>query len=123
MSTQEGPIKNISETMETFPPSVKPRQPVHLKVLIAVIVVNMLLTLGTVYGYHRLFSQKIVAIDVKGFLAEQRDLYLAGKITMEQATQNLEVLGTTVKKQPGNTIILMGDCTIGPNTKFIKPGE
>ncbi|MEW6715538.1 MAG: hypothetical protein AB1306_10670 [Nitrospirota bacterium] len=44
------------------------------------ILISLLVSLASIFVYDRFFVQKIVAVDIKGYIAEQRDLYISGKL-------------------------------------------
>ena len=73
-----------------------------------------------IFVYDRYFTQKIVSLDIKGFIAEQRDLYLAGKINDEQFRASLDRLEAKVKSIPGNQVVIMGDAVV-KNAEIVKP--
>lgn len=70
--------------------------------------------------YDRCFSTRIVSIDIKGFIAAQRDLYVQGKISDEQLKRNIDSLERTLQKIPANVVVIMGDAVV-KNAEVIKP--
>ena len=86
--------------------------PSWLTVCALCLLVSMLTSAGSVYVYDRHYAQKIVSIDVKGYIAKQRDLYLAGKLTDEQFKGNIDKLDALIKSIPENRVAIMGDAVI-----------
>ncbi|MHC1698872.1 MAG: hypothetical protein AB9919_12595 [Geobacteraceae bacterium] len=76
---------------------------------------------GMIAGYDRWFAQKIVALDVKGYIAEQRDLFISGKIDEEQLKRNFDRLEKVKEKVPGNRVIILGDVLVRKNVEVIEP--
>lgn len=84
------------------------------------LVISLLISLASIFIYDRFFVQKIVAVDVKGYIAEQRDLYLSGKINDEQLKANIDRMEKVVGDIPKNKVVIMGDAVI-KNAEVIKP--
>ncbi len=76
------------------------------------LLVSMLASVGSVYVYDRFYAQKIVAVDIKGYIAAQRDLYLSGKETGKEFRENIDKLATVVKSIPKNRVAIMEDAVI-----------
>lgn len=76
------------------------------------VVISILCSVLSIFVYDRFFAQKVVAFDMKGFIAEQRDLYFAGKLTDEQFRANLDNIEAMIKKVPRRNVVLMGDAVI-----------
>lgn len=69
-------------------------------------------------GYDHFLAKKVLSVDVKGFVEQQQELYLAGKITDEQLKQNYANLKTMVEQIPRNRVVLMGDAVLGGAEKL-----
>lgn len=78
-------------------------------------------TAGMIAGYDRWFAQKIVALDVKGYIAEQRDLFISGRIDEEQLKRNFDRLEKVKEKVPANRVIILGDVLVRKNVEVIEP--
>jgi hypothetical protein len=76
---------------------------------------------GMIAGYDRWFAQKIVALDVKGYIAEQRDQFISGRISEEQLKQNFDRLEKVKEKVPANRVIILGDVLVRKNVEVIEP--
>ena len=87
--------------------------------VILVIVVSMISSVATVAAYDRYVAQKVVAVDVSGFLQEQRDLVLAKKITMDDFKANLERYIGALKSQPRNRVLILEDVIASKNLEKI----
>jgi len=89
--------------------------------LLASVLICATVSAGMIAGYDRWFAQKIVALDVKGYIAEQRDLFISGKIDEEQLKRNFDRLEKAKEKVSGNRVIILGDVLVRKNVEVIKP--
>ena len=87
---------------------------------VLVIVVSMMSSVATVAAYDRWVAQKVVAVDVSGFLQEQRDLVLAKKITMDDFKANLERYLAALKSQPKNRVLILEDVIASKNLEKVS---
>ncbi len=76
------------------------------------LLVSITVSAGSVYVYDRFYAQKIVAVDIRGYIAAQRDLYLSGKETDKQFRANIDKLAAAVKSIPKNRVAIMEDAVI-----------
>ncbi len=90
----------------------------HVAVL--VILVSLGSSIATVAAYDRYVAQKVVAVDVSGFLQEQRDLVLAKKITMDGFKANLERYIGALKSQPKNRVLILEDVIASKNLEKVS---
>ena len=103
-----GPQSEAAETV-----SVKQgKSPGWLGMAAISLLVSMLASVGSVYVYDRFYAQKIVAVDIKGYIAAQRDLYLSGKETGKEFRANIDKLAAAVKSIPKNRVAIMEDAVI-----------
>jgi len=89
--------------------------------LLTTVLICAAVSAGMIAGYDRWFAQKIVALDVKGYIAEQRDLFIRGRINEEQLKQNFDRLEKVKEKVPGNRVIILGDVLVRKNVEIIEP--
>jgi hypothetical protein len=75
---------------------------------------------GTVCVYDRLFGVRIKAFDIRGYMADQKKRFYAGKITEEELLNSLDRVEEVLNRESRNTLILNGDAVIR-NGQFIKP--
>ncbi len=87
---------------------------------VLVIVVSMMSSVATVAAYDRWFAQKVVAVDVSGFLQEQRDLVLAKRITMDDFKANLDRYLAALKSQPKNRVLILEDVIASKNLEKVS---
>jgi hypothetical protein len=89
--------------------------------LVKTVAVSAAVSAATIAAYDHWFAQKIVALDVKGYIARQRDLFVSGKINEEQLKQNFDRLELAREKVPANRVIIMGDVLVRKNVEVIEP--
>jgi hypothetical protein len=94
---------------------------VGLGVILVVSLISSLTTSAiSLVVYDKYVAQKIVAIDVKGYVDEQRDKYLAGKMNDAELRQSFDKLEEATKRVPQNTGVIMGDCVVR-GISIVKP--
>ncbi|WP_226048455.1 hypothetical protein [Geobacter anodireducens] len=76
--------------------------------------------MATVAGYDHWYAQKIVAVDIKGYIAQQRDNYLAGKLSDEELRKSFDRLEAAITSIPKNRVIIMGDAVVR-NAETVRP--
>jgi len=102
-------------------PKKYPKQHPSLVSMIAIcVVVSIGASLATIAGYDRWFAQKVVAVDIKGYIAQQRDDYLAGKMNDDELKKSFDRLETVITAIPKNRVIIMGDAVVR-NAETVKP--
>ena len=84
------------------------------------LLVALITSFASVYSYDRWYAQKIVAVDIKGYIAQQRDNYMAGKLTDEELKRSFDHLENVVIAIPKNKVVIMGDAVVR-NVETIKP--
>jgi hypothetical protein len=84
------------------------------------LLVSLAVSVLALFVYDRFIAQKVVAIDMKGYIAEQRELYLAGRIGDEELRRRLDRLEEVSLAIPANRVVLMGDAVVR-NVEMIKP--
>ena len=77
-------------------------------------------SLATIAGYDRWYAQKVVAVDIKGYIAQQRDNYLAGKLNDDELRKSFDRLEAVITAIPKNRVIIMGDAVVR-NAETVKP--
>ncbi len=87
---------------------------------LSVALVSLTISAATILVYDRYFATRIVAVDIKGFIAAQRDLFVQGKINDEQLKQHIESLERVIENVPANEVVIMGDAVVR-NAKIVKP--
>jgi len=91
------------------------------KTIAKAVLISTVIATGILAAYDNYFAQKIVALDVKGYIAEQRDLYLSGKINDDQLKESFDRLEKVKERVPKNRVIILGDVLVRKNVEEIKP--
>lgn len=81
--------------------------------------ISLASSLTTIFAYDRFYAQKMVAVDIRGYITEQRNAYVAGKITEEQLKGKFDELERVVTSIPKNKIVMMGDAVVR-NVEVVK---
>ncbi|WP_246562040.1 hypothetical protein [Geobacter grbiciae] len=76
--------------------------------------------MATITGYDRWYAQKVVAVDIKGYIAQQRDNYLAGKLSDDDLRKSFDRLEAVITSIPKNRVVIMGDAVVR-NAETVKP--
>ncbi len=96
------------------------RGPGWFAVFVLCLIVSVASASASLYVYDRYYAQKFVAVDIKGYMADLRDQYVAHKMTDEEVKQAIGKLGTALDRIPKNKAIVMADSVI-KNVEVVKP--
>ena len=108
------------EPPKTYPKEQPKRQPGALTLIGACLVVSLGASLATIAAYDHWYAQKVVAVDIKGYIAQQRDNYLAGKMNDDELRKSFDRLEAVITAIPKNRVIIMGDAVVR-NAETVKP--
>jgi hypothetical protein len=109
----------VSEPL--MPPKEHPKlQPGLVPIVALCLAISFGASLATVAGYDRWFAQKVVAVDIKGYISQQRDNYLAGRMSDDELKKSFDRLETVITAIPKNRVIIMGDAVVR-NAETVKP--
>lgn len=126
---KEGMTESIAGQAERIPANDrktkqkdKPGRNLTRRLVTAFLVLGILLasSAASIVVYDRYFATRIVAVDIKGFIATQRDLFVQGKIDDDQLRKNIESLEKAIENIPSNEVVIMGDAVVR-NAKTIRP--
>lgn len=106
---------------ETVPGSTQGnKSPTWTRIALACVCVSVISSIASIAAYDHWYAQKVVAVDLKGYITQQRDNYVAGKISDDQLRRSLDRLEQVVTSIPKNKAVLMGDLVVR-NVEIIKP--
>lgn len=110
------------ETPATAPaPAVAPsRTPSWFGIAILCVLVSVASSVASLAAYDSWYAQKLVAVDIKGYISDQRDKYIAGKLTDDELKRSFDRLEQVVTAIPKNKAVLMGDLVVR-NVEVVKP--
>jgi len=83
------------------------------------ILVSLIVSISCVTGYHHYVAPRILVVDLKGYVREQRDLFLANQITQEDLRKNLDKMEEVITSIPKNNIVFSRDAVLR-NAEVIK---
>ncbi|ORJ57504.1 hypothetical protein [Geothermobacter hydrogeniphilus] len=116
-----------SSTVEAGPvsgehPSSRQRRPARIffPCVAISLVVSLMSAGGAVCLYDRYFAQKVVAVDLQGFLKRQKDDYLDGRISGEDLQRRMDELEAFVDQIPANRSVILSDVVVR-NVRVLKP--
>ncbi len=89
-------------------------------ILFLALLISLGTSLASIWGYDRYVAQKIVAVDLKGFLTEQRNEYLQGKITKKELDRHMDHMEAVVDRIPDRYAVILGDVVVR-HVKVYKP--
>jgi hypothetical protein len=85
-----------------------------------VVFVSLVTSFGSVYLYDRFIAQKVVAVDLQGFLVEKKELYLRGEIDDADLKLRMDRLEQFVETIPKRYAVILGDVVVR-NVEVVKP--
>lgn len=111
----------VMATVPTAAPAAAPsRTPSWFGIAILCVLVSVASSIATIAAYDSWYAQKLVSIDIKGYITEQRDKYIAGKLTDDELKRSFDRLEQVVTAIPKNKAVLMGDLVVR-NVEVVKP--
>lgn len=102
------------------PVAAPTRTPSWFGIAILCVLVSVASSVATIAAYDSWYAQKLVSIDIKGYISDQRDKYIAGKLTDDELKRSFDKLEQVVTAIPKNKAVLMGDLVVR-NVEVIKP--
>lgn len=76
------------------------------------------MTVVAVYDYR--YAQKIVTLDLAGYVRAQRDKMVSGEISDEELRKNLDAMERALMAEPANHVVLLKEVVLR-NAGEIKP--
>jgi len=120
-SLHEQPESKVAVSASLTAPKKQPkRQPGLITIVVLCLGVSFGASLVTIFAYDRLYAQKVVAVDIKGYIAQQRDNYLAGNLNDEELKRSFDRLETVITAIPKNRVVIMGDAVVR-NAETVNP--
>ncbi|MBE0574367.1 MAG: hypothetical protein IH613_00565 [Desulfuromonadales bacterium] len=120
--TNSSPMQSTetSSGPETPPSAPPPVGWSPARIFFCVVFVSLVTSFGSVYLYDRFIAQKVVAVDLQGFLVEQKGLYLRGDIDDADLKLRIDRLEQFVETIPKRYAVVLGDVVVR-NVEVIKP--
>jgi hypothetical protein len=120
-SSHEQPESKVAVSAPSLAAKEHPKQPPGPFAIVALcLAVSFGASLATIVGYDRWYAKKIVAVDIKGYIARQRDDYLAGKLNDDELRKSFDRLEAVILAIPKNRVVIMGDAVVR-NAETVTP--
>ena len=113
-------VPPVPETPDTPKPERKLQS--RLSKIALCLLISLAASSATLYVYDRWYAQKIVAVDLKGYITLQRYKYKDGKINDEDLRKAFDKLELEMNAIPKNRVVIMADTTIR-NAEVFKLGH
>ena len=80
--------------------------------VILLLIVNIIVSIITVSLYDRYFARRVAFIDIRGYMLDRKQLFLAGSITEKQFTESVDKIEKALLKTDKRTVVLLGDAVV-----------
>ena len=84
------------------------------------LMVSLLSATVVVAVYDQRYAQKVVAIDLKGYIRSQRDKAVNNEVSDDELRRNIDAMETALLAEPANHTVLLKDVVLR-NAREIKP--
>ncbi len=100
-------------------PPVK-RGPGLIATAVISLVVSLLTATTVVAVYDQRYAQKVVTIDLKGYIRNQRDKAVNNEVGDDELRRNIDAMETALLAEPANHTVLLKDVVLR-NAPEIRP--
>ena len=119
---QETSQTALSSLEQTTTPATKGKQAIRLPGIAASLLISLAASAATLFVYDYWLAQKVVAVDMKGYITLQRYKYKDGKINDEDLRKAFDKLELVMNTIPKNRVVIMADTAIR-NAEVFKLGH
>ena len=102
------------------PTAIKQQNPGLLFFVCIALLVSIVTSVGVVAVYDLRYAQKIVTMDLKGYIRTQRDKVMSGELTDEQLRRKIDAMEAALLAEPDNHTVLLKEVVLR-NAREIKP--
>ena len=106
-----------SEQKDT--PPVK-RGPGVIVTIFISLVASLLSATAVVAVYDQRYAQKVVSIDLKGYIRNQRDKAVSNEVSDDELRRNIDAMEMALLSEPANHTVILKDVVLR-NAREIKP--
>ncbi len=78
-----------------------------LKNFTVTVLLSVSCSVTTIAAYHVYFSQRTVVMDIAGFIASQKEGYMAGKISAGELVQNIDTLVSRIGTVKRDRVLIL----------------
>lgn len=91
-----------------------------LAITLIALSVSLVTAVGVVCFYDQRYAQKIVVMDLQGYIRNQRDRTLNNEISDEEFRKSIDAMEAALLAEPENHIVLLKEVVLR-NAREIKP--
>lgn len=88
--------------------------------VITSLLVSLLVTVAVVAVYDQRYAQKVVSMDLKGYIRSQRDKAVNNEVSDDELRRGIDAMEAALLAEPANHTVLMKDVVLR-NAREIKP--
>ena len=103
--TSEAPLESHRRQKPLSPPG-------YLGVVLIAALVGSATSTVAVGLYDRFYAQKVVAVDLKGFIQRQRDLLVEGKIEDQGLRDSFDRMEAVFDRIPANHVVILKEVVL-----------
>lgn len=118
MTTESEPMTPLPEKIA--PGASSSRAAGLLTTVITSLVVSLLTATAVVAVYDQRYAQKVVTMDLKGYIRNQRDKAMNNEMSDEELRRNMDAMEAALLAEPANHTVLLKDVVLR-NAREIKP--
>ncbi|MEW6521923.1 MAG: hypothetical protein AB1461_21235 [Thermodesulfobacteriota bacterium] len=100
--------------------AAKKHGPGFIITILIALSVSLVTATGVVVFYDKQYAQKIVTMDLQGYIRDQRDKAVRGAISDEELRKNIDTMEAALLAAPPNHIVLLKEVVLR-NAGEIKP--
>jgi len=112
----------LSSLEQTTTPATKRKLGIRVPGIAVCLLISVVSSAATLFVYDHWLAQKIVAVDMKGYITLQRYKYKDGKINDEDLRKAFDKLELAMNTIPKNRVVIMADTAIR-NAEVFKLGH
>ena len=112
----------LSSLEQTTTPKAEDKHRIRVPGIALCLLISIATTAATLFAYDHWLAQKIVAVDMKGYITLQRYKYKDGKINDEDLRKAFDRLELVMNSIPKNRVVIMADTAIR-NAEVFKLGH
>ena len=102
------------------PTAINKQNPGFLFFVCIALLASIVTSIGVVAVYDLRYAQKIVTMDLKGYIRTQRDKVMSGELTDEQLRRKIDAMEAALLAEPDNHTVLLKEVVLR-NAREIKP--
>jgi hypothetical protein len=89
-----------------------------LGAFIVFIIMSIIVASSLIYVYDHYFAQKVVVLDIRGYIQDRKKMFLSGDISESEFTASVDHIENTLNKLSKKTIVISGDAIVRSSEKI-----